>query len=98
MIARSYRTTHDVFARPAGGWLRRWQRRFERWRREWQQAAGRNDEILYRDRAERFDQYCQDCREETPHEGAGEVGLGWYAQICRCRRCGRHSVKIWTCW
>jgi len=53
-----------------------------------------------RDRVERFRSFCWDCEEETAHEGFDEFGPGWYAQICRCRRCGREGMKIWplTCW
>ena len=46
-------------------------------------------------RAERFRQYCMGCREETPHHGFDEVGAGYYAQISRCRRCGREGMSIW---
>jgi hypothetical protein len=61
--------------------------------------AGRS-EILLRDRAERFRRFCHDCEEDTAHDGFDELGPGWYAQICRCRRCGRQDMKVWplTCW
>ena len=41
-----------------------------------------------------------DCGEETAHEGFDELGPGWYAQICRCRLCGRQDMKVWalSCW
>jgi hypothetical protein len=52
------------------------------------------------DRTDRFRCYCRDCDEDTPHEQFDEFGPGWYAQICRCRRCGQEGIRIWplTCW
>ena len=47
------------------------------------------------DGPERFRRLCRDCGEDTPHEGFDEFGAGWYAQICRCRRCGRQGMKVW---
>ena len=47
------------------------------------------------DRPERFRRFCRDCGEDTAHEGFDEFGAGWYAQICRCRRCGRQGMKVW---
>ncbi len=53
-----------------------------------------------RDRTERFRRFCRDCEEETAHEEFDEFGPGWYAQISRCRRCGREGMRIWplACW
>ena len=53
-----------------------------------------------RDRTERFRHFCPDCEAETAHEECDEFGPGWYAQICRCRRCGRDGMRIWplACW
>jgi len=61
--------------------------------------AGRS-EISLRDRTERFRRFCQDCGEDTAHEGFDELGPGWYAQICRCRLCGRQGMKVLplSCW
>jgi hypothetical protein len=52
------------------------------------------------DRTDRFRRFCRDCGEDTTHEGFDEFGLGWYAQICSCRRCGRQGIQIWPlpCW
>ncbi len=49
---------------------------------------------------ERFYRYCRDCEQDTAHEQFDELGLGWYAQICRCRRCGREGMSVWplACW
>ena len=46
-------------------------------------------------RPERFRRFCRDCGEDTAHEGFDECGAGWYAQICRCRPCGRRGMKVW---
>jgi len=46
--------------------------------------------------AERLRRFCQDCGEDTPHEAFDEFGVGWYAQIYRCRYCGRQGMKIWS--
>jgi hypothetical protein len=43
------------------------------------------------DRTDRFRRFCHDCEEDTPHEGFDEFGPGWYAQICRCGRCGKRG-------
>jgi hypothetical protein len=57
-------------------------------------------ETLLRDRPERFWRFCRDCRADTPHEGSDEFGVGWYAQICRCRQCGLEGMRVWplACW
>jgi hypothetical protein len=47
------------------------------------------------DRPEQFRRFCPDCREDTAHEGFDEFGAGWYAQICRCRHCGRQGMSVW---
>jgi len=47
------------------------------------------------DRTDRFRRFCQDCGEDTAHEGFDEFGLGWYAQICRCRSCGQERIRVW---
>ena len=81
--------------------LSRWKRRFAALE-DWSSAsdhAGRS-EILLRDPPERFRRFCRDCGEDTAHEGFDELGPGWYAQICRCRLCGRQDMKVWalSCW
>jgi hypothetical protein len=55
----------------------------------------RRGATLSSDRPERFHRFCRDCGEDTAHEGYDEFGAGWYAQICRCRRCGRQGMKVW---
>ena len=55
----------------------------------------RRGATLSSDRPERFRRFCRDCGEDTAHEGFDEVGAGWYAQICRCRRCGHQGMKVW---
>jgi hypothetical protein len=47
------------------------------------------------DRAEQLCHYCRDCEQDTSHEEFDEFGLGWYALICQCRRCGRESISVW---
>jgi hypothetical protein len=54
------------------------------------------DEVLLHDRTERFRRFCQVCEDDTPHEGFDELGAGWYAQICRCRLCGRQGMRVWA--
>ena len=53
-------------------------------------------EVFLHERTERFRRFCHDCAEETPHEGFDELGAGWYAQICRCRLCGRQGMRVWA--
>jgi hypothetical protein len=55
----------------------------------------RRSATLSGDRPERFRRFCRDCGEDTAHEGFDEFGAGWYAQICRCRRCGRQGMRVW---
>jgi hypothetical protein len=52
-------------------------------------------EILLLDQPERSRRFCRDCAENTAHEGSDELGAGWYAQICRCRQCGRENMTVW---
>jgi hypothetical protein len=74
----------------------RWQRIFAPYG-DWSSALdhARRGEPRSRDQTERFRRYCQDCDEDTAHEEFDEFGLGWYAQTCRCRRCGREGMRIW---
>jgi hypothetical protein len=64
---------------------------------DWSSGSGlaRRGTTLSGDRPERFRRFCRDCGEDTAHDGFDEVGAGWYAQICRCRRCGRQGMKVW---
>jgi len=57
--------------------------------------AGRSA-VHLRDRPERFRRFCPDCREDTAHEGFDELGVGWYAQISHCQRCGRQGMRVWS--
>jgi hypothetical protein len=77
--------------------------RFNRWQRmlvalgDWSaflNLAWRS-EVLLRDRRERFLHFCRDCGDDTPHDGLDEFGVGWYAQICRCRYCGGEGMRVW---
>ena len=63
-------------------------------------ALAWRSEILLCDRPERFRGFCADCEGDTPHEGFDELGPGWYAQISRCRHCGRQRMRVWPlgCW
>ena len=47
---------------------------------------------VYTERVRRF---CRDCDDDTPHDGFDEFGVGWYAQIYRCRYCGGQGMRIW---
>jgi hypothetical protein len=58
-------------------------------------ALAWRSEILLLDRPERSRRFCRDCAENTAHEGSDELGAGWYAQICRCRQCGREDMTVW---
>ena len=78
---------------------------FSRWRAMF--AAPRNwssvlphGETGWCDRTNQFRRFCRDCEEDTAHDEFDEFGPGWYAQICRCRRCGREGMRIWplACW
>ncbi len=44
---------------------------------------------------ERISLFCESCRADTPHNAFDDSGFGWYAQMRRCRRCGRESLKVW---
>jgi hypothetical protein len=57
--------------------------------------AGRSA-VRQRDRRERFHRFCPECREDTAHEGFDELGVGWYAQISHCQRCGRQGMRVWS--
>lgn len=57
--------------------------------------AGRSA-VRQRDRRERFHRFCPECREDTAHEGSDELGVGWYAQISNCQRCGRQGMRVWS--
>ncbi|HXO89760.1 MAG TPA: hypothetical protein VN849_03140 [Stellaceae bacterium] len=87
--------------RDGGRRLSHWKRKFAALG-DWPSVSDRagRGEILLRDRTERFRRFCPDCGEDTAHEGFDELGAGWYAQICRCRLCGRQDMKVWglTCW
>jgi len=67
-------------------------------RRVWSFLVGLTErgEVLLFDRSEQFRQLCPNCREETPHQGFDELGFGWFAQISRCRQCGRQHMKVWA--
>jgi len=82
--------------------------RFNRWQRmlvalgDWSaflNLAWRS-EVPLRDRPERFRRFCRDCGEDTPHDGFDEFGVGWYAQIWRCRYCRGEGIRVWplACW
>src|SRR5438094_1820680 len=87
--------------REAGFRLSHWTRRFASLG-DWPSVSNHvgRSEILLCDPPERFRRYCRDCGEDSPHEGFDELGPGWYAQISRCRHCGRQNMKVWalSCW
>lgn len=53
-------------------------------------------ELLSHDRPERFYRFCTNCGDDTSHDGYDELGIGWYAQISHCRRCGRQGMRVWS--
>ena len=55
----------------------------------------RRSATLSGDRPDRLRRFCPDCGEDTAHEGSDEFGAGWYAQICRCQRCGGQGMRVW---
>jgi hypothetical protein len=79
----------------------RWQRIFEAYG-DWSSLVDHacHGETRSRDQTESFRRFCHVCDEDTVHEEFDEFGPGWYAQICRCRRCGRQGMRIWplACW
>lgn len=86
--------------RPARGGricLNRWQRIFAALG-DWASVPNlaRHSEILMRDGPERFYRFRRDCGDDTPHEGYDELGIGWYAQMSRCRHCGRQGMRVWS--
>lgn len=58
-------------------------------------ALAWRSEILFREQPERFRHFCRECGENTLHEGFDELGVGWYAQMSRCQRCGREGMRVW---
>src|SRR6516165_10481808 len=84
------------FCRDGGIRLNLWQRMFAA-PGDWSSVSvvSWRSEILLRDRPERFRRFCLDCSEDTAHEGSDELGAGWYAQIYRCRQCGREGMTVW---
>ena len=58
-------------------------------------ALAWRSEILLHDPPKRSRRFCRDCAENTAHEESDELGSGWYAQICRCRQCGRENMTVW---
>jgi hypothetical protein len=83
-------------ARLRGSRLSRWQRMFAAYG-DWSSVLdlASRGEARSDDRTEQSRRYCRDCERETSHEEFDEFGLGWYALICRCRRCGRESMSVW---
>src|SRR5260221_14165639 len=44
---------------------------------------------------ERTERFCERCGADTPHDSHDDTGYGWYAQMWRCRHCGRETVRVW---
>jgi hypothetical protein len=63
---------------------------------DWASNFARRSEMLMRDGPERFYRFCHDCHDDTPHDGYDELGIGWYAQVSRCRHCGRQGTRVWS--
>jgi hypothetical protein len=58
-------------------------------------ALAWRSEVRLLERPERSRRFCRDCAKNTAHEDSDELGSGWYAQICRCRQCGRENMTVW---
>ena len=93
-LARASLQLRNSFAR--GSLTSRWHRMIAELEDWWitSYRAWRS-EILAYDQPERFRRVCDDCAEETPHEGFDEFGAGWFAQVSRCRYCGAEHMKVW---
>src|SRR5271165_788887 len=74
----------------------RWQRIFEAYG-DWSSLLNQacDGQTRSREQTESFRRFCHVCEENTVHEEFDEFGPGWYAQICRCRRCGQQGMRIW---
>jgi len=85
-----------AFYREGGIRINLWQRIFAALG-DWSSlsAIAWRSEILLLDQSERSRRFCRDCAENTAHEETDELGSGWYAQICRCRQCGRENMTVW---
>ena len=94
ILDRASLQLRNAFAR--GSPTTRWQRMIAELEDWWitSYRAWRN-EILACDQRERFRRVCDECAEETPHEGFDEFGAGWYARVSRCRYCRAQDMKIW---
>src|SRR5258707_10909983 len=44
---------------------------------------------------ERTERFCDRCGADAPHDTSDDTGYGWYAQMWRCRDCGRETVRVW---
>ena len=77
--------------------LNRWQRVFAMFG-DWVSVSNfpSRSEILLHDRPERLYRFCYNCGDDTSHDGYDELGIGWYAQVSRCRRCGRQGMRVWS--
>jgi hypothetical protein len=91
-----------VFSTPSraglegGSGSSRWQRIFEAYG-DWSSLVDHacRGGTLSRDQTKPFRRFCHACEENTVHEECDEFGPGWYAQMCRCRRCGHQAMRIW---
>jgi hypothetical protein len=86
----------STWRRTGGNGSGRWQRIFAAYG-DWSSALdlASRGEARSSDRTEQLRRYCRDCEQDTSHEEFDEFGLGWYALICRCRRCGREGMSVW---
>jgi hypothetical protein len=74
----------------------RWQRMIAALEDRWTASyLAWRSEIPLGDYVGRLCRFCRDCGEETLHESHDEFGVGWYAQIYRCKYCGEGGMRIW---